>query len=211
MLRTPVCDLLQIEYPIVQGGMAWVADAGLAAAVSEGGGLGVIASMNAGADWLRQQIRKVQGETEKPFGVNIMLQSPFAAEAAQIVIEEKVPVVTTGAGSPKRYLPQWLEAGIKVLPVVPSAAIARSMERAGATAIIAEGAESGGHIGELTTMALIPQVRMPLTCRCWPPAASATGGASPPVSCWAPSACRWAPPSSSLGKPISTAAIRRRC
>ncbi len=158
MLRTPLCDLLDIEHPIIQGGMAWVADGDLAAAVSEGGGLGLIAAMNAGPDWLREEIRKVKRLTKKPFGVNIMLRSPFAAETAEIVIEEKVPVVTTGAGNPRSYMRRWLESGIKVLPVVPSAAIAKAMEKAGACAVIAEGSESGGHIGDLTTMALIPQV-----------------------------------------------------
>lgn len=158
MLKTPLCDLLQIEYPIIQGGMAWVADGTLAAAVSEGGGLGLIAAMNAGPAWLLGEIKKARSLTKKPFGVNIMLQSPFAAQAAEIVIVEKIPVVTTGAGSPRKYIPRWLEAGIKVIPVIPSALIALAMEKAGATAVIAEGAESGGHIGEMNTMALVPQV-----------------------------------------------------
>lgn len=138
--------------------MAWVADASLAAAVSNGGGLGLISAMNAGPDWVRNEIRKAKAMTEKPFGVNIMLMSPHAAEVARLVAEEGVPVVTTGAGNPSRYMEEWAKAGIRVLPVVPSTAAARRVERAGAAAVIAEGCESGGHIGELTTMALVPQV-----------------------------------------------------
>lgn len=158
MVHTPICELLGIRYPIIQGGMAWIADADLAAAVSNGGGLGLISAMNANADWLRDQIRKAKALTKKPFGVNIMLMSPFAEEVARVVVEEQVPVVTTGAGSPGKYMEAWRAAGIKVLPVVASVALARMMERSGATAIIAEGGESGGHVGETTTMALIPQV-----------------------------------------------------
>lgn len=158
MIQSPLCSLLGIEYPILQGGMAWVADASLAAAVSNGGGLGLISAMNASADWLRDEIRKAKTLTGKPFGVNIMLMSPHADEVAKLVIEEQVPVVTTGAGNPSKYMEAWNTAGIKVLPVVPSTAIARRVERAGAVAVIAEGCESGGHIGELTTMTLVPQV-----------------------------------------------------
>ena len=158
MVHTPICELLGIRYPIIQGGMAWIADADLAAAVSNGGGLGLISAMNANADWLRDQIRKAKALTKEPFGVNIMLMSPFAEEVARVVVEEQVPVVTTGAGSPGKYMEAWRAAGIKVLPVVASVALARMMERSGATAIIAEGGESGGHVGETTTMALIPQV-----------------------------------------------------
>lgn len=158
MIRTPVCDLLNIEYPIIQGGMAWIADAHLAAAVSNGGGLGIISAMNADAQWLRGQIQLVRTMTSKPFGVNIMLMSPFADEVARVIIEEGVPVVTTGAGNPSKYMKAWIEAGIKVLPVVPSTAIAKLVVRSGASAVIAEGSESGGHVGELTTMALLPQV-----------------------------------------------------
>ena len=157
MVHTPICELLGIRYPIIQGGMAWIADADLAAAVSNGG-LGLISAMNANADWLRDQIRKAKALTKEPFGVNIMLMSPFAEEVARVVVEEQVPVVTTGAGSPGKYMEAWRAAGIKVLPVVASVALARMMERSGATAIIAEGGESGGHVGETTTMALIPQV-----------------------------------------------------
>lgn len=158
MIKTPLCELLGIEYPIIQGGMAWIADASLASAVSNGGGLGIIAAMNADADWIRNEIRKTKSMTDKPFGVNIMLMSPFADEVAKVVIEERVPVVTTGAGNPTKYMKQWKEAGIKILPVIPSTAFAKMMERVGASAVIAEGGESGGHIGELTTMTLVPQV-----------------------------------------------------
>ena len=158
MIKTPICDLLEIEYPIFQGGMAWIADAELAAAVSNGGGLGIIAAMNADAEWLRKEIRKAKELTDRPFGVNVMLMSPFAQEVAQVVAEEKVKVVTTGAGNPSKYMKDWISAGIKVIPVVPSTAIAKLVARNGATAVIAEGCESGGHIGELTTMTLVPQV-----------------------------------------------------
>lgn len=158
MLRTSLCDLLGIEAPVLQGGMAWIADARLAAAVSNGGGLGIISAMNAGGDYLREQIALCRSLTDRPFGVNIMLMSPHAAEVAQIVAEEGVPVVTTGAGSPAAYMPAWLAAGIKVIPVVASVASAKMAARAGAHALIAEGMESGGHIGELTTMVLVPQV-----------------------------------------------------
>ena len=158
MLRTPLCDLLGIDAPVFQGGMAWIADASLASAVSEAGGLGIIAAMNANADWLRDQIHQLREKTDKPFGVNVMLMSPFADEVAQVVIDEKVPVVVTGAGNPTKYMKAWRAAGIKVIPVVAAVALARLVERAGATAVVAEGTESGGHIGESTTMALVPQV-----------------------------------------------------
>ena len=158
MIHTPVCDLLGIRYPILQGGMAWIADAELAAAVSNAGGFGIISAMNAGGDWVREQIRKAKSLTAQPFGVNIMLASPHAEEVAQIVIEEQVPVVTTGAGNPSKYMKDWLAAGIKVIPVVASTGLAKLMARAGASAVIAEGGESGGHVGELTTMVLVPQV-----------------------------------------------------
>lgn len=158
MIRTPICEMLGIEYPIFQGGMAWVADAYLASAVSNAGGLGIIAAMNSNGEQLRAEIKKCREMTNKPFGVNVMLMSPFADEAARVVIEENVSVVTTGAGNPSKYMKEWIEAGIKVIPVVPSVAIARMVERSGASAVIAEGGESGGHIGEITTMALVPQV-----------------------------------------------------
>jgi len=158
MIKTPLCELLGIEYPIIQGGMAWIADASLAAAVSNGGGLGLISAMNADANWLRGEIRKAKTLTDKPFGVNIMLMSPHAEEVARLVIDEGVPVVTTGAGNPSQYIGEWMEAGVKVVPVVPSTGIAKRVARCGAVAVIAEGCESGGHIGELTTMTLLPQV-----------------------------------------------------
>lgn len=158
MLKTPLCDALGIQKPVFQGGMAWIADASLAAAVSEAGGLGIIAAMNANADWLRDQIHELRRRTSKPFGVNVMLMSPFADEVAQVVIDEKVPVVVTGAGNPRKYMKAWIAAGIKVVPVVASVALAKLVARAGATAVVAEGTESGGHIGELTTMVLVPQV-----------------------------------------------------
>ena len=158
MLKTPLCDLLGIEKPVFQGGMAWIADASLASAVSEAGGLGIIAAMNADANWLRDQIHELRAKTDKPFGVNVMLMSPFADEVAQVVIDEQVPVVVTGAGNPTKYMKAWNEAGIKVIPVVASVALARLVARRGATAVVAEGTESGGHIGETSTMALVPQV-----------------------------------------------------
>ena len=158
MIHTPLCDLLGIEYPVFQGGMAWIADGKLAAAVSDGGGLGIIAAGNAPADYVREQIQIAKGLTDRPFGVNIMLMSPFADEVAQVVAEEKVAVVTTGAGNPAKYMSQWKEAGIRVIPVVASVAMAKLMTRQGASALIAEGGESGGHVGELTTMVLVPQI-----------------------------------------------------
>lgn len=158
MVKTPLCEMLGIEYPIFQGGMAWVADAKLAAAVSNAGGLGIIAAANCPPEIVRNEIKKAKGLTDKPFGVNIMLMSPYAAEVAQLVEEEKIAVVTTGAGNPSKYMKGWIEAGIKVIPVVPSIGVAKMVERAGACAVIAEGGESGGHIGEITTMALVPQI-----------------------------------------------------
>lgn len=158
MIGKRICDLLNIKYPIIQGGMAWIADSTLAASVSNAGGLGLIAAGNAPSDLIRNEIKKVKEMTDKPFGVNIMLMSPFAHEIAQIVCEEDVKVVTTGAGNPSKYIQKWKDYGIKVLPVVPSVALAKRMENNGADAIIAEGCEAGGHIGELTTMALIPQI-----------------------------------------------------
>ena len=150
--------MLGIQYPVFQGGMAWVADASLAAAVSNAGGLGLISSINAGTDAVRAEIRKCKELTDKPFGVNIMLQAPNAGEIAQMVVEEGVKIVTTGAGSPAQYMPMWKEAGIKVIPVIASVALALKMQAAGADAVVAEGAESGGHVGELHTMPLAPQV-----------------------------------------------------
>ena len=150
--------MLGIEYPVFQGGMAWVADASLAAAVSNAGGLGIISSINAGTEAVRNEIRKCKELTDRPFGVNIMLQAPNAPEIARMVIEEGVKILTTGAGSPAQYMAAWKEAGIKVIPVVASVALALKMQSAGADAVVAEGAESGGHVGELHTMSLVPQV-----------------------------------------------------
>lgn len=158
MIRTRICELLGIRYPVFQGGMAWIADGRLAAAVSEGGGLGIIAAGNAPASYVQEQIRIARSLTSKPIGVNIMLMSPFADEVAAVVTEERVEVVTTGAGNPSKYMKDWTEANIKVIPVVASVAMAKLMARAGASALIAEGGESGGHVGELTTMVLVPQV-----------------------------------------------------
>lgn len=158
MIRSEICDLLGIEYPVFQGGMAWIADGKLAAAVSNGGGLGIIAAGNAPGEYVKEQIKKARELTEKPIGVNIMLMSPFADEVAKVVTEEKVDVVTTGAGNPSKYINEWKVAGIKVIPVVASVAMAKLMTRLGASAVIAEGGESGGHVGELTTMVLVPQV-----------------------------------------------------
>jgi len=157
-MTTKLTELLGIKYPIIQGGMAWVAESTLAAAVSNAGGLGLIAGGSAPIDYLREQIRKTKQLTDKPFGVNIMLMSPNAVELAQLVIDEGVPVVTTGAGNPGKFMEAWKAAGIKVIPVVPSVALAKRMERSGADAVVAEGTESGGHIGEITTMCLVPQI-----------------------------------------------------
>ena len=157
-MQTKLTKLLGIRHPIIQGGMAWIADASLASAVSNAGGLGIISAMNAGADWVREEIHKCRAMTDQPFGANIMLMSPHVEEVAEMVAEEKVPVVTTGAGNPSRFVKMWKEAGIKILPVVASTALAKMVERAGVDAVIAEGGESGGHVGDLTTMALVPQV-----------------------------------------------------
>ncbi len=157
-MKTRVTELLGIEYPIIQGGMAWVAEYHLAAAVSNAGGLGLIGAANAPAEWVREQIREVKKLTENPFGVNIMLMSPHADAVAEVIAEEKVPVVTTGAGNPEKYINMWKEIGIKVIPVVASVAMAKRMERSGADAVVAEGTEAGGHIGENTTMVLVPQI-----------------------------------------------------
>ena len=157
-MKTAITELLGIEYPVIQGGMAWVAESHLASAVSNAGGLGLIAAAAAPAEWVRDQIRQAKKMTDKPFGVNIMLMSPEADAVAKVVIEEGVQVVTTGAGSPEKYMAEWKAAGVKVIPVVASTALAKRMERCGADAVVAEGTEAGGHIGEITTMALVPQV-----------------------------------------------------
>ena len=157
-MQTEITKLLGIRYPIIQGGMAWVAEYHLAAAVSNAGGLGLIGASAAPAEWVREQIREAKKLTDKPFGVNIMLMSPYADEVANVIVEEGVKVVTTGAGSPEKYMEMWKKAGVKVIPVVASVALAKRMERCGADAVVAEGTESGGHIGEITTIALVPQV-----------------------------------------------------
>ena len=157
-MKTRVTELLGVEKPIIQGGMAWVAESHLAAAVSNAGGFGIIGAANAPAEVVRNYIREAKEMTDKPFGVNIMLMSPYAADIAQVVVEEKVSAVTTGAGSPEQYMEQWKAANIKVIPVVASVALAKRMERCGADAVVAEGTESGGHIGQATTMTLVPQV-----------------------------------------------------
>ncbi len=157
-MKTKITELLGIGYPIIQGGMAWVAEYHLAAAVSEAGGLGIIGAGGAPASFVREQIQKVKEITDKPFGVNLMLMNPEADEIAKVIVEENVRVVTTGAGNPGKYMAMWKEAGIKVIPVIASVGLAKMMERAGADAVVAEGTESGGHIGSATTMTLVPQV-----------------------------------------------------
>lgn len=157
-MKTRVTDMLGIKYPIIQGGMAWVAEHHLAAAVSDAGGLGIIGAASAPAEIVREEIQKVKELTDKPFGVNIMLLNPNAPDIARLVIEEKIAAVTTGAGTPEKYMDMWKKAGIKVIPVVASVAMAKRMERCGADAVVAEGMEAGGHIGSQTTMALVPQI-----------------------------------------------------
>ncbi len=158
MSENAVCKLLGIKYPVIQGGMAWIADAELASAVSNAGGLGIIAAMNSNGEQLREQIKLAKEKTDKPFGVNLMLMSPFIDEAVRVVCEERIPVVTTGAGNPAKYMEMLKTSGVKVIPVVASVALAVMVERMGASAVVAEGCESGGHVGETTTMALVPQV-----------------------------------------------------
>lgn len=157
-MKTRITEMLGIEYPVIQGGMAWVAEHHLAAAVSEAGGLGLIGAASAPGEVVREEIRKAKELTKKPFGVNIMLMSPHADDVAKVVVEEGVKVVTTGAGNPGKYMKMWKDAGIIAIPVVASVALAKLMERGGADAVVAEGTESGGHIGESTTMTLVPQV-----------------------------------------------------
>lgn len=157
-MKNRLTELLGIEYPVIQGGMSWVAEQNLASAVSQAGGLGIIAAGNAPSEWVREQIREVKRKTDKPFGLNIMLMNPNADEIAKIVVEESVPIVTTGAGNPAKYMDMWKAVGVKVIPVVASVALAKRMERSGADAVIAEGTEAGGHIGETTTMVLVPQI-----------------------------------------------------
>lgn len=158
MIKTRICELIGIQYPIFQGGMAWVSTGELAGAVSDSGGLGIIGSGQAPADWLRHEIRKIKAVTKKPYGVNVMLMSPFVEDIIQVILDEKVPVITTGAGNPGKYVPRLKEVGTKVIPVVASVALAKRLEKSGVDALIAEGTESGGHIGELSTLPLVPQV-----------------------------------------------------
>ena len=158
MIKSAICELLGIRYPVLQGGMAWIADGKLAAAVSNGGGLGIIAAGNAPGSYVREQIRIARSLTSSPIGVNIMLMSPFADDVAAVAVHEKLHLVTTGARTPSKYMKAWKEADIKVIPVVASVAMAKLMTRLGASALIAEGGESGGHVGELTTMVLVPQI-----------------------------------------------------
>ncbi len=158
MIESKICSLLGIKYPVFQGGMAWIADGKLAAAVSNGGGFGIIAAGNAEPDYIREQIHIARSLTDKPFGLNIMLMSPHADAVAALAAEEKLAAVTTGAGNPSKYMQMWKDAGVKVIPVVASVAMAKLMTRLGASALIAEGGESGGHVGELTTMVLVPLV-----------------------------------------------------
>lgn len=157
-MKNRVTEILGIKYPIIQGGMAWVATYHLAAAVSEAGGLGIIAAGSADGEYVRDQVRKIREITKKPFGVNIMLLSPYVDEVMQVIIEERVPVITTGAGNPGKYIKNLKQVGIKIFPVIPSVALAKRMEKEGVDGLIAEGTEAGGHIGELTTMALVPQI-----------------------------------------------------
>ena len=158
MINNKLCKLLNIKYPIIQGGMAWVATSELAVAVSEAGGMGIIGAGNAPTEVVKNEVLKAKSQTNKPFGVNVMLLSPFAEEVMEVVLEEKVALVTTGAGNPSKYIPKLHARGIKVIPVIPSVSLAKRMEKYQADAVIAEGTEAGGHIGELTTMALVPQV-----------------------------------------------------
>lgn len=188
---TEVTKLLGIQYPVIQGGMAWVAEHHLAAAVSEAGGLGLIGASAAPAEWVRNEIREAKKLTDKPFGVNIMLMSPYADEVAKVVAEEGVKVVTTGAGNPEKYMELWKNTGIRVIPVVASVALARRMERAGADAVVAEGCESGGHIGETTTMALVPQVADAVKFQSLRPVELRTDAAWQQPLCWVPRRFRW--------------------
>lgn len=210
-MQTKLTGLLGIKYPIIQGGMAWIADASLASAVSEAGGLGIISAMNANADFVRGEIRKCRERTDKPFGVNIMLMSPHAEEVAQMVAEEKVPVVTTGAGNPSRFVKMWKESGTKILPVVASTALAKMVERAGVDAVIAEGGESGGHVGDLTTMALVPQVADAVHIPVVAAGGIADGRGMVAAFALAPAACRWARASSWRTNAPSPKNIKRRC
>ena len=205
-MNTRITELLGIEAPIIQGAMARIADASLAGAVSAAGGLGIIACGGAPLEWVEQQVAAARKITDKPIGANVMLMDPNAAELARLLVDLKIDVVTTGAGSPANYMDMWKEAGIKVVPVVATTALAKRMERLGADAVVAEGTESGGHVGELTTMALVPAV-----CDTVSIPVIAAGGIAVvwrPRSRWAPRACRWARASSPLRSVLSRMRIK---
>ena len=208
MINTPITEMLGIEYPVFQGGMAWVADGKLAAAVSNGGGLGIIAAGNAPVDVVREEIHIAKSLTDKPFGVNIMLMSPSADEVAALVCEEKVAVVTTGAGNPSKYIEAWKQAGIKVIPVVASVALAKLMQRLGADAVIAEGGESGGHVGELNTMVLVPLIADAVTIPVLAAGGIADGRGF--AASFMLAACRWERVSSLQKNAASMTNIRKK-
>ena len=191
-MNTRITELLGIEAPIIQGAMARIADASLAGAVSAAGGLGIIACGGAPLEWVEQQVAAARKITDNPIGANVMLMDPNAAELARLLVDLKIDVITTGAGSPANYIDMWKEAGIKVIPVVATTALAKRMERLGADAVVAEGTESGGHVGELTTMALVPAVCDTVSIPVIAAAASPMGVVWRPRSRWAPRACRWA-------------------
>ena len=209
-MRTKITELLQIEYPIFQGGMAWVAEHKLAAAVSNAGGLGIIGAASAPPEVIREEIRKCKALTDKPFGVNIMLLNPNAEDVAKIVVEEGVKAVTTGAGNPGKFMELWKNAGVKVIPVIASVAMAKMMERAGADAVVAEGMESGGHIGSTTTMALVPQVVDAVSIPVIAAGGIADGRGMRRLLCWERKVSRWAPGSSHQRNPSSMKIIRIR-
>ena len=191
--KSRICTLLGIRRPIFQGGMAWIATPELAAAVSEAGGLGILTSVWETVEQFRAHLRRLRQKTTRPFGVNLMLRHPGTAEIARIVAEERVPVVTTGAGDPQPYMASWLAADIRIIPVVSSVGYARLMERRGAAAVIAEGTEAGGHIGTTSTLCLVPQVVDAVKFRWWPLAVSEMGGEWPPRSCLERREYRWGP------------------
>ena len=209
-MKNRITDLLKTEYPIIQGGMAWVAEHNLAAAVSNAGGLGIIGAASAPAEVVREEIKKCKELTDKPFGVNVMLLNPNADDVAKIIIEEGVKVVTTGAGNPGKFMDAWKEAGVVVIPVVASTAMAIMMERAGADAVVAEGMESGGHIGVTTSFALIPQVVDAVSIPVIAAGGIATDAAWLQHSCWELKAYRWEPGLWQQRNPSCMQHIRKR-